>query len=490
MAHQGQSSGGPGNEGDEQFHFRQELTKARDAVRREIIEWWTSTHPEEAEPETSREVLLSWLKEHNEKIKELPEKRIQKLRDGAEKCGGRVLLLDGIEHEDIPVVEDAICSAYWTGNARASWSIVLADFTDEHPSLFGALSFLSFIVSFWLVVLLLVRKEDFANFPGQGGIAIGVLMVAFLFIHGRILAVLGLMSSKLLSLWRLIAASSAIYLVVQDGWQAGVVEWVSKKKEYVPDFFHIAIKYVDVCVLYALKGFAALVLIGMTLSFLDDVRYKVGPKEPDGAVTSARILLDLLDLAFLSQEALKQGSVQSDGLRTYLTSSVRVDILLHLEKVAQAAEGRWKRSLRVGDEISDRAIYEIGDGIAAAARKWKVAAATGGDKLVDMNNAFVNALVDAAKGNWELLATETSERELLRRKLFRMARRVLALATMGGTAYVVLFDPFSWFGASFSPAVSSFMLMFAAILSVSIDPAIVERIGSASKISGAFTDKK
>ncbi|MEV5078770.1 hypothetical protein AB0K74_08065 [Streptomyces sp. NPDC056159] len=488
MARQVRSSSGLGDEG--RSGFRQELTRARNAIRGEIIEWWDSTHSDDPQPTTSREVLILCLKELSQAIRELPEKRLENLRESAEAHARQVWLLDGIERDDIPIVEDAICSAYWSDNSRASWSTIFEDVTDEHPVFFGALTLLSLFIFMWIFFPIVVHEEDFKGFPKQGGLAIGALLVATLVIHGRILAILGLVNSKLFDAWRLIAAISALYFVIQDGWRHSAVDWVTKQGDYVPKYFHVVLKHADVCILYALKGFAALVLIGVVVGFLDDLRYKVGPKEPDDAVTSARILLDLLDLATLSQKAVRQGNNQDEGLRIYLTSPVRLEILRHLERVAQTAEGRWKRSLQVGDEISDGAIANIGDGIAAAARKWKAVAATGGGKLADMNEAFVAALIDAAKGNWELLATETPEKEPLRRKVFRATRHVSALAIMSGTTCVVLFDPFSWFGKPLSPAVSSFVLMFAAIVSVSIDPTIVERLGNASKINGAFGSRK
>ncbi|NUS81012.1 MAG: hypothetical protein HOV70_33050 [Streptomyces sp.] len=490
MAHQDRPSNDPGNHASAWSAFRNEMTNARNGIRRDIIEWWMSSHPEDPQPGTSREVFTLWLHELVEEIFELPEKRIENLRAGAEKYAQKVSTLSEIEQENVTVVEDAIRSAYWSEHSRASWSMALEDFIEERPALRSSLSTVAFLVALWVPMLLLVHEEDFKEFPGQGYIAIAVLSFILFFTHGRILAILGRVGSGFVNMWRLLAVGVSFYLIVQDDWRRKTVEWVSNRKSVIPGSFSVVAEHADLCVLYALKAFGVVALIGAVLSAFDAARYKVGPKEPEDVVASARLLLDLLELAITSQEALQQPSAAGDGLRTYLTGPTRFKILRLLEKIAQMAEGRWVRSLKVDDEIPDKAIYDVGVGIAAAARKWKVVAATGGESLVEMNGAFVTALVDAAKGNWALLAAEASEKELLRRKLFRFVRHILALAVMVGAVCVVLFDPFSWFGAPLNAAVSSFILMLAAIVAVSIDPGIVERIGNASKVSGAFGTKK
>lgn len=434
-----------------------------------------------------------WIEDQREAIQRLPEKRVAWLTAAADAEARKVTSLEDIDPESIKTVEDAVRGAYWSDNSRASWSTVLREFLYEHP-VYSIAAILLFIglsaqkLGPWLF--------DWEDFPGlSSGVPVAIATYSLLLIflmHGRILAILRLIGSWLPVVWRLAVTSAAIYLISWGGWRGSFTRWMIRFRVGNSKDVRSAFQYADLLLVHVLKFFVVFELVWLIFSLLTVLTYKVGPKEPDDAVFSSRIVLELLSLAYLAQVASgKSRRGQSgEGFRPYVASGERREILESLDRIARIAGGRWKRSLRVGDQMVDSAVAAIGDGIAVSAGRWKAVAATGGDRLPEMRKAFAVALSDAAQGNWERLATEVSSKDLLRRRVLRFMRHLLALCIMLGTAYLVLLDPFSWFGKATNPAVNSFILMFAAILSITIDPTIVERLGSAAKVSGHFSSKK
>ncbi|MFJ6899447.1 hypothetical protein [Streptomyces hokutonensis] len=431
--------------------------------------------------------------EQREALQRLPEKRVSWLASAADAEAGKVRDLTSIAPESVKAVEDAVRAAYWSENSRASWSTVLREFLDEHPVYSIAAILLFMALSAQKLGPWLFGWGDIPDLGGSNTAVIIVYSLALVFpVHGRILAILGSVSSRLPVAWRLTSVTAAIYLMSWGGWRGDFRRWVMQFQGGSSKEIRYACQSADLLLVHILRFFVVFEFVWLTFSLLRVLTYKVGPKEPDDAVFSSRILLELLDLALLSQVASDSSrqSQPAEGFRPYLASSERREILESLDRVARIAGGRWKRSLRVGDRLVDSAVAVIGDGVAVSAGKWKVVAATGGERLPEMKQAFATALCDAAYGNWERLATEVSSKELLRRRVLRSVRHALALCTMLGVVYLVLLDPFSWLGKSANPAVNSFLLMFAAIVSITIDPTIVERLGNAAKVSGHFSSKK
>ncbi|MEU9480650.1 hypothetical protein [Streptomyces sp. NPDC048191] len=464
----------------------------REEIRRDAIDSWISSHPDDPVPETTRQVLALWVKEQITAVGELPERRISRLQGEALVHAAQVRELNSIAPDDLPAVEKAVRAAYWSENSRSSWSMALDDFVEDHPVFFMPFAFLLFVVPVWASWGWLFNSTDFHGFPAGGFFIMGSLFALLLVVHGRILAVLSLISPKLCAPWRVAAVAIVAYLVAWQDWRVDFHSSFPEWEDQIPRDFNPAVSHSDVSLIYSMKAFAVLVSLGLIGSAFAAAVHRAGPKEPQGAVITSRMVLELLSLAKLSQAVVEdpEDDTAEEGFRPYLASSERRNILHHLDRLARLAEGRWKRSLRVGDRVADSAVIEVGDGIAASARKWKAVAATGGERLAEMDQAFASALIEASRGNWGRLAVEVSGTELLRRRLLKGLRRVSALFVMLGAACTVLIDPFSWFSKSPSPAVSSFLLLIAAILGVTIDPTIVEPLGNASKVSDYFTSKK
>ncbi|MFE2567473.1 hypothetical protein [Streptomyces mirabilis] len=466
--------------------------RLRDEIRRDLIEWWRLAHPDAEPPETVREIISLWFDEKKEAMRGLPEKRAERLRQDARIHAFRINELKVLEPEDSDVTMEVVRAAHWTDNSRASWSLVVRDLMDDHPSLFFPVAFALFMVSLNATLPYLYSRDDFETIGGRGMAASAIFLTVLLLIHGRILAVLRRMNANLPQFWRISVAGGGIALLVEGSWLAVLREQALRQKPYVSRSVYRVLEHADLCAAYALKWFLTCVLVAFAFSAGGSLLHRIGPKEPAHAVATSRLILELMNLALWSQAALDRLLMNppSEGLRPYVASDERESIIRSLDLIARMAEGRWKRSLKVGDSISDSAVAALSEGIAASARKWKAVAATGGERLDEMNEAFARALVDASKGNWELLASEVSSRELLRRRLLRMVRRLFALAVMLVSASMVLVDPFNLLGKDSNPAIGSLLLTFAAILSVSIDPTIVERLGNASKMASNFSSKK
>lgn len=466
--------------------------RLRDEIRSDLIDLWRIAHPDAEPPETVRELISLWITEKKEAVRGLPEKRAERLKLDARVYASRVNELRALDPEDTELVAEAIRAAHWTENSRSSWSLVVRDLMDDHPSLFFPVGFALFMTSLSLTLPYLYQKEDLETLGGRGMIAASILLVALLVVHGRILAVLRRVNSKIPQFWRVVILGGGVTSLVKDDWLATLREQALRQKQHVSRGAYRILEHADLCVAYALKWFLACVLVAFTFSVGASVLHRIGPKEPTRAVETSKMLLELMNLALWSQAALGGPDVESpsEGLRPYVASDERVNIIRSLDRIARMSEGRWRRSLKIGDAISDSAVAALGAGIAASARKWKTVAAAEGSRLDEMNEAFAHALAHAVKGNWELLASEVSGGELLRRRLLRAARRLLALLVMLGSTFMILVDPFGLIGKGGNPAVSSLLLTFAAILSVSIDPTIVERLGNASKVVSNFSTKK
>jgi hypothetical protein len=453
-----------------------------------------SPTPSDATPGKIRRSLTRWLEEQKEAIELLPEKRVTRLEAAADKEAQEVAKLQCIDSESIPVVESAVRAAYWSNNSQASWSTVIREFSVEHPIYSLTASFIAFILSVKNLGPWLFGWEEMPGTPiGMAAVPLAIeSLIPMFLIHGRILAIFRLINPWLPTAWRLISISGSIFLISWPGWRDDfnrlIVNLGGGPSKDAGDVY----KYADAILIHGLKFFVFFVTLRLIMASLRALTYRVGPREPDDAVFSSRMILELLNLARLSQEAADGpiGGVSREGFRPYVASQERRQILQSLDRFGRIAGGRWRKSLRVGDHTADAAVVGIGDGIAASAEKWKAVAATGGERLPEIKQVFSTALVDAARGNWELLATEVSHKELLRRRALKIARHWLALFIMLGSAYLVLLDPFSWSDKSTNPAINSLILIFAAVLSVTIDPTIVERLGNAAKVAGNFSSKK
>jgi hypothetical protein len=158
-----------------------------------------------------------------------------------------------------------------------------------------------------------------------------------------------------------------------------------------------------------------------------------------------------------------------------------------LERVAAIASGRWKRALRTGDRSADMAVEEMADGIAAAARRWKIAVARGGGELEDVRLAFVDALVKATSDRWSELPANVTAKQLIRRKLAKIARRCAAAGVFVSGVICVTSKPLGWDPSS---TVGTITVLAGAVVAVGIDPSLPEVISNASKLTQLVPSKK
>ncbi|MFF1376784.1 hypothetical protein [Streptomyces sp. NPDC058308] len=476
---------------------RKQFSDLRAEIRQDVIEAWEEAHPEGDAPESVRQVIRMWLSAQRRGIKNLPRQRSEQLALLSRIQSAKVSRLKALSEEESEIVTEAIRAAHWSDNSRASWSSILDDFSEDHPVLVFPIAFAVFLL---LPMVLfegsLNRFQEFEKVGGPSILFAGLLLVLALLVHGRMIFVIRSFAPKWVQVWRLFVLSVGFTLTALDEWRDFIKSYVISYQESLSILPESVFTYFGFSADFALNWFITFVFIAFNFSAGSSLLRRVGPKEPAHAVATAKVLLELLELATYAQAAIEgpEEGVDRDteGIRPYVSSDERKEVIESLERVARLAEGRWQRSLRVGDPVADSAVASLGAGVAASARKWKEVAAVGGDRLVEMNEAFTGALVHAAQGNWILLAAEASGKELLRRRILRVVRHVLALSVMVATTYFVVVDPFALWGkgAAASPAVSSLILTIAAILSVMIDPTIIDRLSNASKVSTHFSAKK
>ncbi|MGW9079687.1 hypothetical protein [Streptomyces kronopolitis] len=176
---------------------------------------------------------------------------------------------------------------------------------------------------------------------------------------------------------------------------------------------------------------------------------------------------------------------------SYLWQPDREEIVRLLETTARFAEGYWGKTARVSDRLVNVEIQRVAEGIAAAVRRWKHAAAIGGiTNLKAIRDAFSIAVVNCADGDWELLASEVSAREVFSKRLTKFCRRVLALTVLVGAILAVLVRPFIWTQGLNNPAAAAPFMVAAAFVAGSLDPTIYDRITPVTKLGSDLLPKR
>ncbi|MGW3011109.1 hypothetical protein ACWC9R_20080 [Streptomyces sp. NPDC001219] len=182
-----------------------------------------------------------------------------------------------------------------------------------------------------------------------------------------------------------------------------------------------------------------------------------------------------------------------DGVtaHSYLWLPDRENVIRLLETTARFAEGYWGKTARVSDHVVNVEMQRVAEGIAAAVRRWKRAAAVGGAiNLKEMRDAFSIAVVNCADGDWDLLASEVSAREVLSKRLMKLLRRVLALAVLIAAILAVLVRPFFWTQGLSSPAAAAPFMVAAAFVAGILDPTIYDRMTPVTKLGSDLIPKR
>ncbi|MEU1477785.1 hypothetical protein [Streptomyces sp. NPDC005760] len=221
-----------------------------------------------------------------------------------------------------------------------------------------------------------------------------------------------------------------------------------------------------------------------------------GSAEPN-ASASAVLLDSILGLAWLLEEVTKEdsrdtaerdGEIKSQG---YLSSPERKEFIERQESTAQFVESTWYKTARLKDHAANIEIRRISDGIATSIRRWKPVAAIGGrDEMNRMKDAFAIAVVNSADGDWSLLASDVSARELFSRRLARSLRRTLALLVLAGAVVLIFVRPFTWTEGLGQATVATPLMLVAVFLAGFIDPAIYDRMTPVTRLGAELLPKR
>jgi uncharacterized membrane protein (DUF485 family) len=214
---------------------------------------------------------------------------------------------------------------------------------------------------------------------------------------------------------------------------------------------------------------------------------------------SATLLNSVLEIAAQLEETVANFSRQSESSASqestlsysYLWLPEREKLIRLLEKTARFVESYWGHNNRSVDYSVNAEIQRVADGIAAALRRWKPTAAVGGtENLQQMSSAFAIAVTNCADGEWTLLASEVSSREVLGKRVMKSIRRIIALSVLIAAILVTLLRPFDWTQGLKDPAVGTFFMLAAAFIAGLFDPTIYDRMAPATKLGSDLLAKR
>lgn len=382
----------------------------------------------------------------------------------------------GITDGEAEVVADAVTRAHWSANRQngpADWGTI--------PVFLVATVA---IAANWNNIF---NSVDFDNYPFLGYLVLAFGVLAIFAASNTVISTTYRAPTLIALPVRALALAAVIFLALWEGWRSSVLEIFGKIKSADNGFQNVLTR-ADVPAFYAVRIFAIILVYGITLRAVAWIASQIGPREPKNVVASAHLLLEIQMLVIVSQRLIdnEHEDETQQGFRQYLVRTERKELIRCLDRIARLAEGSWRRSLKVHDRIADEASGRLAAGIAEAARRWKPAAAIGGRRLEDMHKSFVSGLVAASQENWDALATDVSEREFLARRLLRLARHIVAAAILVGAIFVIAVRPFEWLQRSTPGALDSLLFVAALVLSLTIDPAITDRLTRAIRLDDSL----
>ncbi|MFF8426600.1 hypothetical protein ACF07Y_15785 [Streptomyces sp. NPDC016566] len=248
------------------------------------------------------------------------------------------------------------------------------------------------------------------------------------------------------------------------------------------------------------KGFVWLALLRT-----DDL-LSVGPRSLSG---TALLLDGLLEIAVLLERIVNgypeyaYPRILRSGSRTkileygepydvpYVAQFERKELVRQIESLARLVEGKWRRAILTGDRQSDISLNDTTGRIAAALRRWKAVGALGGEPLDEMRYAFAVAVINAADGNWHLLAAEqVSTRERVTRRVLRWARNGSSFLILIGLATFVASNPFGW--STSAAAAGTLVPVSLLVIHVAhfLDPKAGERLSGYTRLAAELGIKK
>ncbi|MGI5350183.1 hypothetical protein ACQEU8_18660 [Streptomyces sp. CA-250714] len=403
--------------------------------------------------------------------------------------------------EESLVVKDAVQRAYWSVYSRSSWDSAVKDLLSRHARLIIVVGVLLWVPTAYALESLFGKIEIFDEqvlkvLSGGHYFLFLALLLAVLICYARVFVMLLRVSYWAAVAWRIAVGVSCVLLFILPEWMSAVTDQVRRNTVWVSGVLTSDELFWGALVEQAAK----LIVFGTAFVSAQEIgraaSRRFGHKEPRGVIPSARILLELLDLAEISQRAYGGSFVVGErqlspsyGFRPYVASPQRVMLVASLLRIERIAQTSWKRELKTGDRESDVAVINNAEGIAESARRWRAVAARGGDDLADMRSNFARALVDVAQGRWSSLASEVSPRDLTSRRILRVIRRALALGFMAASVLLIVVKPYGVLGGAPQPAIDSLLLVLAGTICLVIDPGIGQRVGAAANLMGHFSGK-
>ncbi|MFI9600344.1 hypothetical protein ACIHCX_10765 [Streptomyces sp. NPDC052043] len=186
----------------------------------------------------------------------------------------------------------------------------------------------------------------------------------------------------------------------------------------------------------------------------------------------------------------QSGTIEPRDL--YVAAHFKNEITYRLQSLARIFEGPWRRSMHIGDKVTDSKMDIMADGMAAAARNWMLHVRTQGiSASSDAREAFSSALVNATDGNWRAMAMEgATPRTRLRKKLIRALRTITAIAIII-TMIAFLKGSIPGTPTALQEGGLQFPIaLLATLLAAAVDPHASERISTATRIIEETSQQK
>ena len=200
------------------------------------------------------------------------------------------------------------------------------------------------------------------------------------------------------------------------------------------------------------------------------------PRSSNAVMQSATILEKLLQIAYLLDRSLLH---KRSGKIASVPYKVRAEVVDLIAQVARTIEGPWVRSLRTGYRSTDQWIAQQGLNIAHGVLDWQARAVFGGHHLEAVRDACTQALIDAADGDWQKLATGDNIQRKSRLVRYREAgRKILAMAIPVPLAIVTnKFIPTAYSGYRPAILLAGILLTAVQLLAV-LDPEVITRLNT------------
>lgn len=268
---------------------------------------------------------------------------------------------------------------------------------------------------------------------------------------------------------------SVIQLPVSTGWQ----RWDSSvvRIDEVQSLEKITSLLTPVAVMVIVYGFGRLylALLGKSI-ILGDEFHSVVVDE----------LLRINHLLYSAENVATSTSSRLGPRDLNLTMYFKDEIVTQLQSLMRIFDGPWRRSMYIGDKVTDSQIDVIADGLVAATRNWMLRVRTQGVFASgDASEAFASALIDSVDGNWQAMAIDgIPSQARLKKRVTRFLRTMVAIAIIVGMIAFLkggipgVPEALEGGGLQFPVAV------LATLLAAAVDPHASERISTATRLIG------